>query len=106
MKNFRRGWLQSLILIFIAGMALNTVKAEESTPPAAIEFDSFASARSDLLSRIGGASKRIWISSNFLTDAEIVSSLYIAQYRKVQISVLIGKDKASHILSRLITDCP
>lgn len=81
-----------------------SASADEQAPQlaqAAQEFDSFGSFRTDLLARIGGASKRIWISTNFLTDAEIVSSLYIAQYRKVQISVLLGKEKANNILSRL-----
>ncbi len=65
------------------------------------EFSEFSSLRTDVLSKIGGASKRIWVVTDFLSDAEIVSSLFIAQYRKLDISVLLGKDKASHILSRL-----
>lgn len=65
------------------------------------EFSDFSSLRADVLSKIGGASKRIWVVTDFLSDAEIVSSLFIAQYRKLDISVLLGKDRASHILSRL-----
>ena len=65
------------------------------------EFGDFSSLRTELLSKMGGASKRIWVVTDFLSDAEIVSSLFIAQYRKLDISVLLGKDRASHILSRL-----
>jgi len=65
------------------------------------EFSDFPSLRSDVLAKIGTASKRIWLATDFLTDAEIVSSLFIAQYRKVNISVLLGKDKATNVLSRL-----
>ncbi len=65
------------------------------------EFSDFSSLRADVLSKIGGASKRIWVVTDFLSDAEIVSSLFIAQYRKLDISILLGKDRASHILSRL-----
>lgn len=65
------------------------------------EFTDFSGLRAELLSKIGGASKRIWLVTDFFSDAEIVSSLFIAQYRKLDISVLLGKDKASNILSRL-----
>lgn len=65
------------------------------------EFRDFQSFRTELLSKIGSATKRIWIATDFLSDAEIVSSLFIAQYRKVNISVLLGKERATNILSRL-----
>jgi hypothetical protein len=65
------------------------------------EFTDFSGLRTELLSKMGGASKRIWIVTDFLSDAEIVSSLFIAQYRKLDISALLGKDRATHILSRL-----
>lgn len=65
------------------------------------EFRDFQSFRTELLAKIGSATKRVWIATDFLSDAEIVSSLFIAQYRKVNISVLLGKDRATNILSRL-----
>ncbi len=101
MKHRFCGMLRLIQSIVIAGTLSSQSMAEEASKPAVIEFDSFANTRSELLSRISGASKRVWLSTNFLTDAEVVSSLYIAQYRKVNVSVLIGKDKATHILSRL-----
>jgi len=65
------------------------------------EFPDFPSLRTEVLTKFGSASKRILLATDFLTDAEIVSSLFIAQYRKVSISVLLGKDRATNILSRL-----
>ena len=65
------------------------------------EFTEFSGLRSEILTMIGGATKKIWITTDFLTDGEIVSSLYIAQYRKVQINILLGRERATNILSRL-----
>lgn len=96
-SRFKRILISLLVVLTPAVV----VRAEDSTQSAGQDFESFSGLRTELLSRIGGASKRIWLSTNFLTDAEIVSSLYIAQYRKVQISVLLGKEKATNILSRL-----
>lgn len=65
------------------------------------EFSEFSSLRADILSKIGGATKRIWIVTDFMSEAEIVSSLFIAQYRKLDVSVLLGKERSTHVLSRL-----
>ena len=72
-----------------------------TTSPSKQDFQDFAGMRSELLTRIGGASKRILLVTDYLTDAEIVSSLHIAQYRKLQVSVLLGRERATNILSRL-----
>jgi len=64
-------------------------------------FDSFAELRATLLNAIGGATKRVWISTSYLTDGELVSSLYVAQYRKVDVAVLLGRSQANAYMSRL-----
>ncbi|MCX6118146.1 MAG: hypothetical protein NT027_11435 [Proteobacteria bacterium] len=64
-------------------------------------LDGFPSLRSEVLSMIGGATQSIRLTTDFLSDGEIVSALYIAQYRKVQVQVLLGQGKATHVLSRL-----
>jgi len=64
-------------------------------------YDSFAEVRAALLNAIGGATKRVWISTSFLTDGELVSSLYVAQYRKVDVAVLLGRSQANAYMSRL-----
>lgn len=95
-----------LLSTILCGLFLisTTLMAQSTEKPAAqikTEFDSFSALRSEILSKIGSASKRVWIVSDFLTDAELVSSLYIAQYRKVEVQVLLGRAKAANILSRL-----
>lgn len=64
-------------------------------------FDGFAAARSEILTLIGGATQNIRIVTDFLSDGEIVSALYIAQYRKVNVQVLLGPGRATSALSRL-----
>lgn len=65
------------------------------------EFDGFAAARNEVLAQIGGATKRIRVVTDFLSDGEIVTALYIAQYRKVNVQVLLGQGRATSALSRL-----
>lgn len=99
--NARRSIQVLISAILLIGRPSGAISEESATPIIDQTHGTFSNLRADLLARIGGASKQILIATNFLTDADIVSSLYIAQYRKVQISVLLGRDRASHILSRL-----
>lgn len=64
-------------------------------------LDGFAAARTEILTLIGGATQSIRIATDFLSDGEIASALYIAQYRKVNVQVLLGPAKATSVLSRL-----
>jgi len=99
----------------VAGLALSlagqAVQAETKAPPLApakVEapaeprsFTSFADLRGVLLDQISGATHRIWLATEYLTDGEIVSALYIAQYRKLDVQVLLGRAKANSYMSRL-----
>jgi hypothetical protein len=92
--------LIAAITVFEPGMtSAQTPGADAASQQS--QFDDFRALRADLTAQIGGAGKRVWIITDFMTDADIVSSLYIAQYRKVQIKVMLGKEKAANILSRL-----
>jgi hypothetical protein len=64
-------------------------------------FDGFSALRHAVLEAIAGARQRIWLTTDFLTDGEIVTALYLAQYRKLDVKVLLGRWKAQHTLSRL-----
>lgn len=66
-----------------------------------LPVNNFAALRNEVLGMIGGASRRIWLTTDFLTDGEIVSALYVAQYRKVHVLVLLGRSRANHFMSRL-----
>lgn len=65
------------------------------------EFDGFPAVRNEVLSLIGGATSRVRVVTDFLSDGEIVTGLYIAQYRKVNVQVLLGQARATNVLSRL-----
>ena len=99
-----RGLGVIVLTAMLAAFSYHTALAAENGAGASdtkTEFTEFSGLRSEVLTMIGGATKRVWIATDFLTDGEIVSSLYIAQYRKVQINVLLGRDRATNILSRL-----
>ncbi len=64
-------------------------------------FQNFSDLRAEVLDVIGAATGRIWIVTDYLTDGETVSALYIAQYRKLDVKVLLGRSKANHYMSRL-----
>jgi hypothetical protein len=64
-------------------------------------FDGFPSTRTEILSLISGASSKVLVVTNYLSDGEIASALFVAQYRKVNTQVLLGPAKATSTLSRL-----
>lgn len=64
-------------------------------------FTNFADAKSVLLDQMGMAKVSIQLYTELLTDADIVSALYLAQYRKVNTTVMLGKANSQHFLSRL-----
>ncbi len=66
-----------------------------------ISFTTFSELRAHVLDAISGASKRIWLSTDYLTDGEIVSALYVARYRKLDVQVLLGRAKSNFYMSRL-----
>jgi hypothetical protein len=64
-------------------------------------FSSFSELRHAVLDRISGSTKRIWLVTDYLTDGETVTALYLAQYRKLDVKVLLGRAKANAYMSRL-----
>ncbi len=64
-------------------------------------LNGFSQVRTTILDLISGATRRIWLSTDYLTDGEIVSALYVAQYRKIDVQVLLGRGKANLYMSRL-----
>lgn len=65
------------------------------------QFEGFSALRHMLLEAIASAQTRVWLTTEFLSDGEIVTALYLAQYRKLDVKVLLGKRKAQSMLSRL-----
>ncbi len=65
------------------------------------EFSAFSHLRSEVLNTIAGAGRRVWLVTDYLTDGDIVSALYIAKYRHLDVTVLLGRSKANAYMSRL-----
>jgi len=82
-------------------LAEDTPAPGKSSNPTERSFEGFAAARNEILSLISSATGHIQIVTDFLSDGDIASALYIAQYRKVEVQVLLGPAKATSILSRL-----
>lgn len=85
--------------------------AQAESPPQTVSNDSvkttsktvdgFSAVRQEVVSMIATATKRIWLSADYLTDGDVVSGLYLAQYRKINVQVLLGRRKANAYMSRL-----
>jgi hypothetical protein len=86
-------------ILLTAALIFNTQGFADSI--ATRRFEDFPALRNDLLEMIGSATTRVWLVSDFLTDGEVVAALYIAQYRKINVQVLLGQEKANRYMSRL-----
>ena len=86
--------LKILLLCSVLNL-LSTSSAHSKT------LNSFSDLRHDILNVIGKATKRIHLATYYLTDGEIVTALYLAKYRKVDVKVFLGFQKANHYMSRL-----
>lgn len=65
------------------------------------DYTTFATMRDELLKHISGAKQRVWLVSDYITDGEVVGSLHVAKYRKIDVAVLLGRPKLNAYLSRL-----
>lgn len=63
--------------------------------------NNFNELREEVLQIISKSQKRIWLTSDFLTDGDIVTALYFAKVRKLHVFVLLGQRQASDYRSRL-----
>jgi hypothetical protein len=61
----------------------------------------FDELRHNVLELIGSSKRRIWLITDYLTDGDVVSALFLAKYRKVDVKVFLGRTKQNQYLSRL-----
>jgi len=61
----------------------------------------YAEVRSEILNMISGAGRRVWISSEMLSDSDIAAALLVAQFRRLDVQVMIGPKGNSEPLSRV-----
>jgi len=60
--------LMTVLLMIFPGHQARAADAGASPTDAKTEFAEFAGLRSEVLTMIGGATKRVWIATDFLTD--------------------------------------
>ncbi len=61
----------------------------------------FDDLRHNVLNLLSSGKKRIWLLTDYLTDGDIVSALFLAKYRKVDVKVFLGQSKLNSYMSRL-----
>ncbi len=61
----------------------------------------FDELRHNVLELIGSSKRRVWLITDYLTDGDVVSALFLAKYRKVDVKVFLGRTKQNQYLSRL-----
>src|SRR5262249_22068141 len=93
-KKFRDRLRAALGVMMVAGFFPTHLSAQVSEPQSSKEdirvsdFDSFGKLRLEVLNLIGQSKTRIWLTTDYLTDGEIVSALFVARYRKLDVKVL------------------
>ncbi|MCX6129392.1 MAG: hypothetical protein NTX25_10070 [Proteobacteria bacterium] len=61
----------------------------------------FDDLRHNVLDLISSSKKRVWLITDYLTDGDVVSALFLAKYRKLDVKVFLGRAKQNNYLSRL-----
>lgn len=100
------------LLLGLWALALPGLSATEESvyaPQAPVPVPGFAlkntanfdELRHNVLELIGSGKKRVWLITDYLTDGDVVSALFLAKYRKVDVKVFLGRDKQNQYLSRL-----
>lgn len=61
----------------------------------------FDDLRHNILELIGSGRKRVWLLTDYLSDGEIASALFLAKYRNLDVKVYLGRDSLNASGSRL-----
>ena len=86
---------------FVCSLLLSAATPALSQDDETRVIEGFSDFRQEVTSILSGATQRLWIVTDYLTDGDIVSALYIAKYRKIDVAVLLGRAKANAYMSRL-----
>lgn len=61
----------------------------------------FDDLRHNILELIGSGRKRVWLLTDYLSDGEIASALFLAKYRNLDVKVYLGRGQVNASGSRL-----
>ena len=88
-----------IFLVFVSGLLASSLLSAKTIDIK--RTNNFKELREEVLQIISKSQKRIWLSTDYLTDGDIVTALYFAKVRKLHVFVLLGSQKASSHMSRL-----
>ncbi len=109
----REDMLKRILLMTLAyssvaqlSFAASTVIPAPQLPIGAPGFNfkstaNFDDLRHNILELIGSGRKRVWLLTDYLTDGEIASALFLAKYRNLDVKVYLGRDQLNSSGSRL-----
>lgn len=63
-------------------------------------YSDFPSLRRDILATMAGAERRVWLISEFISDYDISLALYVAKFRKLDVRVVLGRERLDASLSQ------
>lgn len=78
----------------------NTDSSKSRTANNSYTFSSYSDLKASVLGLIGQAKKNIVIVSDFLSDGDIASALYIAQYRGIDVLAVLNPENHKRYFSR------
>lgn len=88
--------MRRLIILLLATIVMPL----SSTALADRKFNDFDGLRDALLTEIAAAKRRVWLISEFVSDHDIALSLYIAKFRKLDVQVILGRERLTGFLSQ------
>jgi hypothetical protein len=89
-----------LVPLLLKNFSLLALVLAFSWKAQAESFSSYSAAKLRIQELIGNAQKSIYLRTKFLTDGDLVMSIYVAKYRGVDSKVILGNQMASAYLSR------
>lgn len=88
--------MRCLIVLLLATIVIPLLP----TAMADRKFNDFDGLRDALLAEIAAANRRVWLISEFVSDHDIALSLYIAKFRKLDVQVILGRERLAGFLSQ------
>lgn len=84
--------MKKLVTVLLATIAMTALADRK--------FSDFEGLRDALLTEIAAAKQRVWLISEFVSDHDIALSLYLAKFRKLDVQVIIGRERRAGFLSQ------
>lgn len=89
-----------MIRIFCGALLLLAIACPIAAQPAVQRFDNFVKLRDSIIDKIANSKKMVWLISSFMSDYDISLALYIAAFRKVDVRVVLGRERLQSPLSQ------